>query len=1154
LEFAPSSTYYQKYAIFAPWNYTLKNMIPHFRIIAHLILLFLCFHLVCMGQPSNDTTFSNWQKKDGFPSNNIHAVVKDKLGFLWVATNDGLCRYDGPGVIKVYKQRQPENQDAASNTLQSDNIRALFCDSQGYLWIGTRFGGLTRFRPATNEWQTFRHNPDDENSLSYDEVLTIMEDSKQRIWVGTEDGLNLFNPSLSTFTHFKLNKIKGGSEASKAILTIFEDKKGWIWAGTWAGGLHLLLEDENGNFDAQQIRHFESTSNRASNNIWSFYQDNDGRYWVGTHGGGLLLMHLPEDATNRANHQNWQATFHEYQPDSPNAINLNSNAVQAILQDQFGTLWVGTTYGLYTIPQKSLPPIHSNTIHPLKFETFLPVQNDVTTIIGENIMNLYEDEQGLVWISTTNGLSQYNWYSNQFESHYFPENVADLSDTPNFFIDNKQNIWIGNGTNTVLKFQIEQEELVQVKENFANLILGKNVSTIHSPDGERLFTGTELGVTAIDLETLEAKKYPTPGWMRDIIKDLFIKNIFVDKQGFIWLGTKVGLLKIDPDTKKYLMYEPEAGNPNSMSDHSVNHILQDSQGAIWVATYNGLNRIKNPSEDDLVFERFFYNDEQPDKGLVDNAVMYLKEAREYLYIGTLSGMCRYNFSSRQFEGLNGAKYWIRSIEEGDDGNLWVSTNEGIFGFNPDEKSFRTFDKNDGLKNTTFRLGSSFKTPDNTIYFVSRNGFTRFSPNELASNTLAPPVYITEIEKTDRKGNTTKEIFNKKQIELNYKDYRLSVNFAALNYNRGDKNRYIYRLEGVEDQWSEGKLGVPIVYTNLQPQKYKLEVRAANNDGIWNNEGNFIEIVQHPPYWKTWWFRLLALVFIATCIFSIFVWYTNKIRKHNEELKAYNKILNEEVAIRKKTELQLQNYNDELKRSNKDLEQFAYIASHDLREPLRVIGNFSGLLARRYSKNLDSDAMEYIDFIEGSVKRMSDLIHSLLTFSIVGRKNSVYQSIDLQALIKAKLFDLSQIIKEKNVTVRVENLPEIIGEREQIGMVFSNLIHNAIKFNTQATPLVIVKEVAGDEAFWTFSVKDNGIGIEPEYQDKIFGIFKRLQRKYEGTGIGLSICQKIILRHQGEIWFESTPGKGTTFYFTIKKGLSNTADDAENEEVQLLEYD
>ena len=423
---------------------------------------------------------------------------------------------------------------------------------------------------------------------------------------------------------------------------------------------------------------------------------------------------------------------------------------------------------------------------------------------------------------------------------------------------------------------------------------------------------------------------------------------------------------------------------------------------------------------------------------------------------------------------------------------------------------------------------------------------------MATNTTPPPVYITEVKKTDRDGNTIKENFNKQQIELSYEDYRLSVNFAALNYNRGDKNRYLYRLTGVEDQWSEGKLGVPIVYTNLEAQKYKLEVRAANNDGIWNETESFIEIIQHPPYWKTWWFRLIALVCIGTCIFSFFVWYTNKIRKHNAQLKAYNKTLNEEVAMRKSTELQLKKFNEELKRSNKDLEQFAYIASHDLKEPLRVIGNFSGLLARRYSKKLDSNAMEYIDFIEDSVHRMSELIHSLLTFSTVGRKDIVYQSIDLKVLVETKIFDLSQIIKEKNVVIKIGDLPQIIGEKEQISMVFFNLISNAIRFNTQAQPLVIIQEeISDNEALWQFSVTDNGIGIEPQYHDKIFGIFKRLhgKREYEGTGIGLSICQKIILRHQGNIWLESTPGKGTTFHFTIKKGLSNASDKVEEERLE-----
>jgi len=237
---------------------------------------------------------------------------------------------------------------------------------------------------------------------------------------------------------------------------------------------------------------------------------------------------------------------------------------------------------------------------------------------------------------------------------------------------------------------------------------------------------------------------------------------------------------------------------------------------------------------------------------------------------------------------------------------------------------------------------------------------------------------------------------------------------------------------------------------------------------------------------------------------------------------------------------LQEFNEELKRSNKDLEQFAYIASHDLKEPLRIIGNFSGLLARAYKNELDEDAFQYIHFIEDGARRMSNLINSLLTYSRVGRKETKFRDIDLNKLVAIKLFDLSAVIEERNAKVITSKLPTIFGEPEQIGMVFYNLINNAIKFNKNETPTVTVKvETTANNDFWQFSVTDNGIGIEPKYQQQIFEIFRRLHGKqaYEGTGIGLSVCQKIVFRHGGKIWLKSELGQGTTFYFTINKHLA-----------------
>jgi len=227
-------------------------------------------------QFTNNVTFSSWQKEDGLPSNYIYAIEKDTFGFLWIATNDGLCRYDGPNLIKIYQKQ--ESEQAGKNSLQSNDIRSLFYDSKGYLWIGTRYGGLTSFNPSNNEWKTYRHKPQVKNSLSNDEILVIIEDSNHRIWIGTENGLNLFDRKTETFTQFKLDNTKAKVPTAKAVLSIMEDSKGWIWAGTWAGGLHLLLEDNDGNFDVKNVRYFETTTNKAANNIWTLFQDSAGRY------------------------------------------------------------------------------------------------------------------------------------------------------------------------------------------------------------------------------------------------------------------------------------------------------------------------------------------------------------------------------------------------------------------------------------------------------------------------------------------------------------------------------------------------------------------------------------------------------------------------------------------------------------------------------------------------------------------------------------------------------------------------------------------------------------------------------------------------------------------------------------------------------------
>ncbi|MDY6964711.1 MAG: PAS domain S-box protein [Halobacteriota archaeon] len=243
----------------------------------------------------------------------------------------------------------------------------------------------------------------------------------------------------------------------------------------------------------------------------------------------------------------------------------------------------------------------------------------------------------------------------------------------------------------------------------------------------------------------------------------------------------------------------------------------------------------------------------------------------------------------------------------------------------------------------------------------------------------------------------------------------------------------------------------------------------------------------------------------------------------------------DITERKKAEAKLNEVMEDLERSNKELEQFAYVASHDLQEPLRMVSSYMQLLSRRYKGKLDSDADEFIHFAVDGATRMQRMINDLLTYSRVGTRGRPFEETDCEAVIGSALINLEVRVEESGAVVTHDPLPTIMADDVQFVQLLQNLISNAVKYNDKETPTVHLRAEERDGE-WLFSVKDNGIGIDPEYKDQVFQIFRRLQTKeeYEGSGIGLSVCRKIVERHGGRIWLESKSGEGTTFYFTIPK--------------------
>ncbi len=254
------------------------------------------------------------------------------------------------------------------------------------------------------------------------------------------------------------------------------------------------------------------------------------------------------------------------------------------------------------------------------------------------------------------------------------------------------------------------------------------------------------------------------------------------------------------------------------------------------------------------------------------------------------------------------------------------------------------------------------------------------------------------------------------------------------------------------------------------------------------------------------------------------------------------ILFKDITERKRAQVELSKKTEELARSNKELEQFAYVASHDLQEPLRMVTSFTQKLERKYMDMLDADGKEYIFFVVDGAKRMQILIDDLLTFSRVGQKDVPFVRIDINLVCKAILEDLDILIKENEASVQLDTLPVFYANDTQMMQLFSNLISNAIKYRAQKPPVIKITSREIEENQWQFSVSDNGIGIEEKYFDKLFVIFKRLhtRTKYKGTGIGLALCKKIVENYDGRIWIESKINEGTTFHFTLKGREKNEA--------------
>jgi len=833
------------------------------------LAIILRFSFRLYAQPEN-IKFSHISLEQGLHQSSIFSMLQDEKGFIWMATEEGVHKYDGYGFI-VY-QYEPDD----SNSLSYKGISVICKDHNGILWIGTT-NGFNRFDPSTGRFSRYFHNPDDSGSISNNDVYAICEDHFENLWIGTKYGLNKFNRKNNTFIRYYYSPDNPNCISGNEIKAIYEDHAGFLWIGTYGGGLNWY--DRTNNHFIRYQHNSDDSSTLIGNRILCIHEDRDGLLWIGTEGSGL-------NAFDRG-----KELFYHYKNDPDNPYSISDNSVCVIYEDTAGILWLGTEFGGLNIFDR-------------KKNRFIHYKNnpdDPSTLSANRIVSILEDNQGGLWFGTRGGgLNLYNRQTHKIDhykaSHSIPNSLSN-NQIWEIYEDRQGFIWIGTGQGGANRFDRENQTFTCYRHDpkKTNSLTHDRVNDICEDAEGNLWFGTYGGIDKWNPKTGQFTHFLPDADDPDNKRPTKIYALYIDSSGIIWVGSLYqGLTRFDPKTNEFTSYMHDPLNPQSLSDNNVICIFEDSSGELWVGTRGGrLDKFDRENG------RFIHHrvDTCNPGSIIGNFILSIREDRAgALWIGTNEGLSTYDKKTQRFtnftkkDGL--CDDVIYDIIEDDRGNLWMSTNSGLARFDPGTQVFRNYDVSDGLQSNEFNTGTGCKLRSGELLFGGINGFNLFHPDSIKDNPFIPPVVITEFQlfntpvpigKTeDGRTLLAKHISETNEITLSYKDNVFSFGFAALNFLFSHENQYAYIMEGLEKKWNYVGNRRYASYTTLPPGNYVFRVKGSNNDGVWNEEGASIKITITPPYWKTWWFYGLCLFVVCYVIATAFIHQRRRLIKQKDE--------------------------------------------------------------------------------------------------------------------------------------------------------------------------------------------------------------------------------------------------------------------------------
>ncbi len=1076
---------------------------------AGILLVWVMFYAITANAQPVKVNFDKYTVNDGLSSNTIFDVVKDKFGFIWIATDDGLNRFDGVN-FTVYRTK-----DNDSTSLKNNSISCLYEDRLGQLWIGTNGGGFSLYNRKKDIFQNFKFTVD--NEWVSEAITGMTEDRQGNIWITSFNGLYQLNPQKRLVKHVRVT----GLRHAESMLKIFKDRSHRIWIATLNG---LLLFDP-ASHNITRFAHDDKNNNSLINNhVLRITEDRAGNIWVGTLDG---LSMLSADLK----------TFRNYRKSNTSAGGLSDNHIRAIKADDHNQLWIGTDGGLNILD-----------ITKQTFTVYHPDERNNGGINSQSIRSIYFDNHGICWLGTyQGGLNKFDQsftHFNHKQRNAFDEKGLSAAVVTSFAEASGNNVFVGTDGGGLNLFRPGSGlfDHISITPSKTNVRPKLAIMGLEMAGPQTLWISTYFdGLFAYN---------PQNGSYRQFIKEtgptgLNSNNIIctkVDHNGNLWIGTDGGGINLlDKKQQNIRFFVNPTGNTDDAhypSNNVIRTIEEDGSGKIWVGTFGAGISVYDPSTG--LFRAY----KKGNSGLPNNYVLtILKDKTGQLWIGTNGGgISLFNpkiESFRTFAEKDGLPNDIvYKLVEDKQGNIWASTNRGLSRLDRQTFAITNYNAQNGLQNSPFVLGAGVALSNGDIYFGGQNGINYFSPSDIRKNLRKPAIALINLYVDNKKavpeedGPITEPILSARKIELKYKQ-NFAIEFVALNYTNPSQNQYEYKLDGFDKEWIRAGKNHQASYTNLSPGRYEFHVRAINSDGVSTGKTRSITVIISPPLWLTPLALLFYMVVAVSAIFFIRKLEIRKIKAHfllEQERERARQMLQEERSAA-----------EHAHRLDQMKIKFLTNLSHEFRTPISLImGPVENLLADETPVKMRPQ----LELVKRNGRRLLNLVNQLLDFRKMeqGELTLNLSAEDLLAFLQDTTNSFIELAQRKGIEYKII-LPQqtftALMDVNKLERVLFNLLSNAFKFTDQGGQVIVeinLKNVSEDTLLLCCQVIDTGVGIQaadlPHVFDRFYQTDNHKKVANQGSGIGLSIAKEFVRMHGGDIKAESNFGLGSKFYFEI----------------------